>query len=128
MASPRMNGAPLLSRRPAPDAIAARRTASGGKLQTLSMKFSLPPLSAEEQLTLSPWEKWQRYRRFPWKFLLQLVLLVLDAVEEQRTKAMSYGMSLLRLRAARAARAEGGIVHEAEIIGELSDRSEKKFG
>ena len=72
-----MNGAPLLSRRPAPDAIAARRTASGGKLQTLSMKFSLPPLSAEEQLTLSPWEKWQRYRRFPWKFLLQLVLLVL---------------------------------------------------
>ena len=39
----------------------------------------------------------------------ELVLLVLDAVEEQRTKAMSYGMSLLRLRAARAARAEGGI-------------------
>ena len=42
-------------------------------------------------------------------FVGELVLLVLDAVEEQRTKAMSYGMSLLRLRAARAARAEGGI-------------------
>ena len=60
-----------------------------------------------------------------------LVLLVLDAVEEQRTKAMSYGMSLLRLRAARAARFEGRIVHEAENYRRAHDaatRSEKNLG
>ena len=57
----------------------------------------------------------------------ELVLLVLDAVEEQRTKAMSYGMSL-RLRAARAARAEGGIFHEAEIIGDAGPNGEELRG
>ncbi len=32
-------------------------------------------MTPEEHLTLSPWEKCWRYRRFPFKFVVQMALL-----------------------------------------------------
>ena len=34
-------------------------------------------MTPEEHLTLSPWEKCWRYRRFPFKFVVQMALLAL---------------------------------------------------
>eukprot|EP01050_Picozoa_sp_SAG11_P026110 SAG11_NODE_6135_length_1381_cov_1.776911_1_plen_152_part_01 len=38
-------------------------------------------MAPDETLRLSPWQKWREYKRFPWKFLLQLVLLLLVTVQ-----------------------------------------------
>lgn len=36
-----------------------------------------PPMTQEQALTLSPWQKYKDFNRFPFKFVLQMVLLAL---------------------------------------------------
>ncbi len=47
---------------------------SSSRLKSLSQAIS-PTMTAEEALTLSPWEKFRKHRRVPWKFLTHAVIL-----------------------------------------------------
>eukprot|EP01051_Picozoa_sp_SAG22_P014414 SAG22_NODE_1747_length_3665_cov_2.556085_2_plen_368_part_00 len=40
-----------------------------------------PPMSAEDHLTLSPWEKFMKYKRLPNKLVLQMALVVLVTIQ-----------------------------------------------
>lgn len=43
--------------------------------KSLSVSSIIPPMTPEEHLTLSPWEKCTRFRRFPVKFVVQMALV-----------------------------------------------------
>lgn len=43
----------------------------------LWLREQLKPIPLKDSLTLSSWEKWQRYHRFPWKLLSDTLVLVL---------------------------------------------------
>ena len=46
------------------------------RLAAKSLRSAVKPrMTPEEHLTLSPWEKCWRYRRFPFKFVVQMALL-----------------------------------------------------
>ena len=47
--------------------------------QRLSDRFIqvFPPMTTEQELSLSPWEKYRDFNRFPFKFVLQFALLAL---------------------------------------------------
>ena len=58
-----------------------RRRAAAGLHRAVSVPVSaglrraLPPMSAEQTLALSPWQKWREFNRVPVKFILQVVLV-----------------------------------------------------
>ena len=43
--------------------------------KSLSVASIIPPMTPEEHLTLSPWEKCTRFKRFPVKFVVQMALV-----------------------------------------------------
>eukprot|EP01043_Picozoa_sp_COSAG02_P000029 COSAG02_NODE_1_length_108762_cov_456.708287_29_plen_669_part_00 len=60
-----------------------RRAAAGLQRIPVSSSFrrALPPMSAEETLVLSPWQKWKDFNRVPVKFILQIVLVGLVSAQ-----------------------------------------------
>ena len=60
-----------------------RRAAAGlpGVPVSSSFRRALPPMSAEQTLGLSPWQKWKEFNRIPLKFILQLVLVGLVSAQ-----------------------------------------------
>lgn len=68
-------------------ALRLRRRAADGLRRATSVPVSasfrraLPPMSAEQTLVLSPWQKWKDFNRIPMKFLLQLVLVGLVSMQ-----------------------------------------------
>ena len=47
----------------------------------IESKIKIREQSLEEKLTLSPWEKWKKYRIFPCKFLLEIILVIVVTVQ-----------------------------------------------
>jgi hypothetical protein len=85
-------GAPLLGAAPAAAGeepfravfFAARlRSRARGLHRQLSdrMLEVFPPMSQRQSATLSPWEKYRQFNRFPFKFVLQIMLLVLVTIQ-----------------------------------------------
>lgn len=62
------------SRRPATPRAPRSRVQTTAK--SLSVSSIMPPMTPEEHLTLSPWEKCTRFRRFPVKFVVQMGLVI----------------------------------------------------
>ena len=68
-------------------ALRLRRRAAAGLQRATSIPVSssfrraLPPMTAEQTLALSPWQKWKDFNRVPMKFLLQMVLVGLVSVQ-----------------------------------------------
>src|SRR5690349_9078129 len=55
-----------------------RKTATTKKMKWWRRAIDLcsDDVSARDHVLLSPWEKWKKYRRLPFKFMLQSVLLL----------------------------------------------------
>ena len=59
----------------------ARRLQRALSQPSASLAEILPPMSAEDTLALSPWQKWRRFNRVPMKALLQLLLVALVSAQ-----------------------------------------------
>ena len=50
---------------------------------------SRPYMSLEDRLLLSPWQKWRKYSRVPWKIALHFLLFAVMATEVRRSPVYS---------------------------------------
>lgn len=56
--------------------VASKPSTSSSRLKSLSQAIMSPtPMTAEEALTMSPWEKFREHRRVPWKFISHVIIL-----------------------------------------------------